>query len=90
MAEQLGQNNFEEQSDKEQPEKEQAPEEILDTLEAAFEKGSKAELTILEPSGELRVNAVFIEGLEDGMLFVSESKDSAVIGIKISDVKKAK
>ena len=77
-------------SEEEQPEKEreQTQEGILDTLESAFEKGSKAELTVSEPSGALRVSAVFIEGLEDGMLFVSESESSPVMGIKIGDVKK--
>ena len=73
-------------SDEEQPE---GPvKEILDELESAFEKGSKAELTVSEPSGTLRVNTVFIEGLEEGILFVSESESSPVMGIKIGDVKK--
>jgi len=69
-------------------EREQTQEEILDALESAFEKGSKAELSVSEPSGGLRVNAVFIEGLEGGTLFVSESKASPIMGIKIGDVKK--
>ncbi|OGZ84656.1 MAG: hypothetical protein A2599_02745 [Candidatus Staskawiczbacteria bacterium RIFOXYD1_FULL_39_28] len=72
----------------EQPEKEQTQEQILDALESAFEKGAKAELTVSEPSGELRINSVFIEGLEGGMLFVSSSKDSPVMGIPIGDVKR--
>ena len=78
----------EEQAEDGLKEKEQTPEGILDALESAFEKGSKAELTVSEPSGGLRTSAVFIEGLEDGMLFVSESKSSSVMGIKIGDVKK--
>ena len=73
----------------EQPEKEQTSEGILDVLESAFEKGIKAELTVSEPSGELRTSSVFIEGLEGGMLFVSISKESSVMGIPISDIKKA-
>ena len=86
-------------SDEEQPEKEgwaedglkekeQTPEGILDALESLFEKGSKAELTVSEPSGGLRTSAVFIEGFENGMLFVSESESVPVMGIKISNVKK--
>jgi len=77
-------------SEEEQPknEKEQTLEGILDALESVFEKGSKAELTVSEPSGELRTNAVFIEGFEDGMLYVSESKNFPVMGIKIGDIKK--
>ena len=76
----------------EQPEREreQTPEGILDALESAFEKGSKTELTVSEPSGELRTNSVFIEGFEGGMLYVSSSKESPVMGIPISDVKMAK
>ena len=75
-------------SDEEQPE---GPvKEILDELESAFEKGSKAELTVSEPSGTLRVNTVFIEGLEEGILFVSESESSPVMGIRVSDVKNVK
>jgi len=83
------------QIDPEQPaveklqEEEQTPEGILDVLESAFEKGAKAELTVSEPSGELRTNTVFIEGLEDGMLFVSSSKESPAMGIPIGDVKRA-
>jgi hypothetical protein len=71
-----------------QIENEQSQEAILDVLESAFEKGVKAELTVLEPSGELRTNAVFIEGFEGGILAVSESKSSPVIEIKIGDIKK--
>ena len=80
----------EEPEDENKQEKEQTLEEILDTLESVFEKGHQAELTVLEPSGELRINTVFIEGLEGGMLFISESKSSLVMGIKLSDVKKVK
>lgn len=69
-------------------EREQTLEAILDALELAFEKGAKTELTVLEPSGALKTNAVFIEGFEDGTLFVAESKSSPVMGIKIDDVKK--
>ena len=76
-------------SEEEQPEEEQTQEQILDALESAFEKQAKAELTILEPSGELRTNTVFIEGLEGRMLFVSSSKDSPVMGIPIGDIKRA-
>ena len=83
MAEGSGQENL-----PEYPEREQTPEEIVDALESAFEKGTRAELTVLEPSGALRTNIVFIEGLEDGTLFVAESKSSPVMGIKIGDVKK--
>jgi hypothetical protein len=72
----------------EQPEKEQSSEEILDALELAFKAGGMAELTILGPNGELKTNAVFVEGLEDGTLFVAESKNSPVMGIKIGDIKK--
>jgi len=68
--------------------REQALEEILNALEDAFEKGLKAELTVLEPNGELKTNAVFIEGLEDGFLYVSASKESPVVPIEISRVKK--
>ncbi len=84
MSEQQSRENFEGEQ-----EKEQTREEILDALESAFEKGIKAELTVLEPNGETRTNAVFIEGLEVGTLFVAESKSSPLMGIKISDVKKA-
>lgn len=75
----------------EQPEnkKEQTPEGILDAIESAFEKGSRAELTVSEPSGELRANTVFVEGFENGMLYVSVSKKSPVMRIKIGDVKRA-
>lgn len=73
----------------EQPEeREQTPEGILDALELAFEKGIKTELTVSEPSGELRTSSVFVEGLEGGMLFVSSSKESPVMGIPIGDIKK--
>lgn len=71
-----------------QPEEEQSMEAILDALELAFEKGAKAELTVLEPGGELRTNVVFIEGLEGGVLFVAASKDSPVMPVEISNVKK--
>jgi hypothetical protein len=81
------QDNFEKKNEGE--ENEQNPEEILDVLESAFEKKRKAELTVSEPSGVLRVNAVFIEGFEDGILFVSESETSPIMGIKIGDVKRA-
>lgn len=79
-----------ESREKGQPENEQSLEQILDVLEAAFEEGFSVELTVLEPSGTVRASAVFIEGLEGGMLFVSGSKDSSVMGIKIEDIKKAK
>ena len=69
-------------------EKEQTPEAILDALESAFERGIKVGLAVLEPSEALRTNTVFIEGLEDGILFVAESKYSPVMGIKIGDIKK--
>lgn len=70
--------------------KEQTMEEILDTLESAFEKGVVVNLIVSEPSGKLRENTVFVEGLEDGMLFVSVSKDSAVMGIKLENIKGAR
>ncbi|MDP3882519.1 MAG: hypothetical protein Q8Q48_00480 [Candidatus Staskawiczbacteria bacterium] len=72
----------------EQPEKEQSQEEILDALKFAFEKGVRANLTVSEPSGGLRTNAVLVEGFEGGVLYVSGSKDSPVMGIKIGDVKR--
>jgi hypothetical protein len=74
----------------EQPENEQVQEQILDALESAFEKGVEAELTVSEPSGELRISTVFVEGLEEGLLFVSLSKDSPVMGIPLKDIKQAK
>ncbi len=75
---------------KQEAEKEQTPEAILDALESAFEKGAMAELTVLESSGELRTNAVFIEGLESGILAVSGSKSSPVMEIRIVDIKQAR
>jgi hypothetical protein len=62
-------------------------EKILDKLEIAFEKKRKAELMVSEPSGEMRVNTVFIVALENGILFVSESEFSPIMGIKIDDVR---
>ena len=85
MSEQLKPNNFEEQPEKNA---EQTPEEILDALESAFEKGIEAELTVSKPNGKLRTSSVFVEGLEGGILFVSSSKESPVVGIPIGDIKK--
>lgn len=73
-----------------QQEEEKNKESILDILESAFEDERKVELTVSEPSGEVRINEVFVERLEEGMLFVSLSKDSPVMGIPMGDVKKAK
>ena len=73
----------------EQPKNEQDLKKILDVLMLAFEKGSKVELTVLESSGKLRVNAVFIDNLEEGVLFVSDSEDSPVMEIRVEDIKKA-
>ena len=75
-------------AEEERPENEQTQEQILDALESAFEKGIKTKLTVSEPSGELRTSSVFVEGLEGGMLFVSSSKESPVMGISITDIKK--
>ena len=85
MPEQLKSDHFEEQPEKNV---EQTPEGILDALESAFEKGIKTKLTVSEPSGELRTSSVFVEGLEGGMLFVSSSKESPVMGIPIGDIKR--
>ena len=68
---------------------EQTMEEIMDILESAFEKGSSVKLTVSEPSGGEKTESVFIERLEQGILFVSSSKDSPVMGISIEDIKAA-
>jgi hypothetical protein len=67
--------------------KEKNLKEIIDTLGTAFEKLYKTALTILEPSGGLRENEVFIEGFENGMLLVTESETSPVMTISIDDVR---
>jgi len=73
----------------ESQEKEQPQEKILDALESAFEKGNRVNLTVSEPSGKLRTNAVFVEGFESGVLYISDSKGSHVMGIPIDNVKRA-
>lgn len=67
--------------------KEQTPAKILDALELAFNEKRKAELTVLEPSGELRMGAVFIESLEGDFLYLSESETSPVFPIELNRVK---
>lgn len=69
---------------------ENEPEDILDVLESAFEKRIKAELTVFGPNGELRTNSVFVEGLESGVLYVSDSESAPVMPLEIGSIKKAK
>jgi len=69
---------------------EQEPGEILDVLESAFNDGTKAELTVAGPNGELRTNSVFVEGFEAGVLYVADSKSTPVMPLEISSIKKAK
>ena len=73
-----------------QEENEQTPEEILDALELAFNEKRRAELTVLEPSGELKTNTVFVESLEGDILYLSASESSPVLSINLNQVKKVK
>ncbi len=79
----------ENQTENQSKEVEQGMEGILDVLELAFEKKARVKVIALEPSGELRTGIVFIEGFEDGILYVSSSKDSVVMGIPIGNVERA-
>jgi len=74
----------------ERPSESEDRERILNILERAYELKVKAELTVLEPSGQLRTAEVFIEACEDGQLYVSASKESPVMTILLESVKDAR
>ena len=73
-----------------EPEEADREKALLDILEPAFEQGARVELSVSEPSGELRSMEVLIEGFEKKILFVSKSKEDPVMGISIGDVRAAK
>jgi len=63
---------------------------ILEVLECALEQGVMAELTISGPLRELRSGRVFVEGIEEHVVYVSDSDESSVMPLLLSDIKDAK
>ena len=68
----------------------QERERILDVLEYAFDKEVMVELTVATPMGDLRTNEVFIQGMEDNVVYISVSPESPVMPILFASIKDAK
>lgn len=64
-------------------------ERIKEVLERAIKQGVRAQLTVKEPIGNFRTSKVFIEELEADVVYVSDSKESAVMPLLLADIRDA-